>query len=332
MTLAPPAERGEGMSWVRRTAEGEPGEHDNDYLIRVLHHHVARSSGPVRSCSPHRIGGRADVLAIMYDCWSKGHAVYSGLASCPRDRSVKTGLRRGRDALLSLLEKGTRSMAWDLEYPLYLLPLEAGYVSVVDQEDGESPVYYLAIFTTVPAAGEFIEKCGIECEPRELHNSRELAWLLQSLRDPVHHVAFNPVADTAAVVESPWKVSVQDLLKHSIRVDYSPWNYPVYVIEQPAGFVSIEGAASSGQPIRAVGLFTSRVKAETYLSESGESGTILRLDNMQQARSFLSHIASAVCAVALDLVVKDGQQSAKYCFSIQTILDKYLVRDRQVAE
>ncbi len=98
-------------------------------------------------------------------------------------------------------------MAWELAYPLYLVPLEAGYVSVVEPGEGDSQTYYLAIFTTEQAAEEFILGCGIASEPRGLHNPRELAWLLQSLRDPVNRVAFDPVAD-CTTVDSPWKVTV----------------------------------------------------------------------------------------------------------------------------
>ncbi len=115
------------------------------------------------------------------------------------------------------------------------------------------------------------------------------------------------------------------LAKH-IVVDHSPWNYPVFIIEQSNGFVSIEGSASDGREMRAVGLFTKREKAQAYLNDIAEDGAIVSLDDMEQTRNFLHSVLPDATAVALDLVIEDGHQTAKYCFSIRTVLDKYLVK------
>ncbi len=216
-------------------------------------------------------------------------------------------------------------MVWELEYPLFLLPFDAGYVSVVETESAESQTYYLAIFTSEQAAAEFSNESGIESEPRPLRNPRELAWLLQSLRTPVESVAFDPAAGSTAV-ESPWKVKVSDLLAHHVLIDYSPWNYPVFVIEQASGYACIEGASSKGTDMRAVGLFTQREKAQEYLAASSGRGRIVALDDLRQTRDFLEDLLPDATAVAIDPVISADHQSAEYCFSIRTVLDKYLVR------
>ncbi len=228
------------------------------------------------------------------------------------------------DAAAAHLTIGITTMAWKLAYPLYLVPLEAGYVSVVEPGDAEPDIVYLAIFTSEQAADEFIRDCGIESSPRALRNPREFAWLLQSLREPVKSVAFDPVADSS-VVESPWKVTIADLLANHVAGDYSPWNYPVFVIRLMTGFVCVEGSTSEGKERRAVGLFTRRDKAEECLGNCGLDGTIVCLDDLQQVRGFLQSIPPDITAVAMDPVIEMGHQSAQYCFSIPTLLEKYLV-------
>lgn len=211
-----------------------------------------------------------------------------------------------------------------IEYPLYLVPLEAGYVSVVEHTPDDEPTYYLAVFTDEFLAVEFMRECGIDAEARPLHNSREFAWLAQSLRAPITNLAFDPLADSTSV-EARWKVPVKDVLEKHIRVDYSPWNYPVFVVDQEDGFASVEGTTSQGDELRAIGLFTTKEKAEEYLSEADEQGFIRQLDDLPQVRSFLEDVSGDVSAVALNLSVQEGQRTAKYCFSIKTVLEKYLV-------
>ena len=77
--------------------------------------------------------------------------------------------------------------------------------------------------------------------------------------------------------------------------------------------------------MRAVGFFTTSEKAEEYLRNARETGVVHTLDTMAQAREFLQGVADDATAVALNLQVEEGIRSAKYCFSIQTVLDKYLI-------
>ncbi|MFW6169895.1 MAG: hypothetical protein ACODAD_05340 [Planctomycetota bacterium] len=230
-----------------------------------------------------------------------------------------------------------------IEYPLYLIPLETGYVSVVesssgvdsdvdsdvDSEVGETCTYYLAVFTEQERAEGFMQAHGLEGSPRLLRNGRETAWMAESLREPVNNLAFDPSSESAGSnsknVDARWKVTVADFLENHVVVDYSPWNYPVFVIEQSKGFVSVEGRAGNGEEMRAVGLFTTREKAERFLCGAEETGTARALETMHQAREFLQRMLPDVTAVALDLTADGGRRAAEYCFSIRTILDKYLV-------
>ncbi len=82
----------------------------------------------------------------------------------------------------------------------------------------------------------------------------------------------------------------------------------------------------------AVAIFTTREKAESYLGDSGETGTIRDLDDVKSTRDFLERIAVDATAVALDATIEDGRHRAQYCFSIQTLLDKYLVNKQRRRE
>jgi hypothetical protein len=133
------------------------------------------------------------------------------------------------------------------------------------------------------------------------------------------------VADSEPVL-ARHRITVRDLLRHRLVVDYSPWNYPVFVIDQGTGYASIEGYSGEQQAWTAVMMFTRREKAETYLRASNESGTIRELTDIDQARAFLVDLAPGAGAVALDPVMDHDRRLARHCFSVQTLLDKYLVR------
>lgn len=211
--------------------------------------------------------------------------------------------------------------AWN--YPVYLIPLEGGYVSVVNAQEAEPRPHHLAVFTSAESAGEFMQHCQIWAEPRALRNAREFSWLLQSLRQPVTRVAFDPRADTPAV-QCRWNVTVAELLHEHLKPDNSPWNYPVYVVRQAAGYASIEGQTPEGRRWTAVGLFSSREKAADYVSASGVPGTTHELADMRRTRAFFQSLSASVTAVALDPVIDQGRHTAAHCFSLATLLNKYL--------
>jgi len=198
--------------------------------------------------------------------------------------------------------------------------LEAG--TEPDSECGRT--YHLAVFTRYDLAKAFAEHVGIEADPRPLCNAREFAWMAQSLRSPVDSLAFDPVPESKKV-DARWKVSVRELIDNHLVIEYSPWNYPVFVIEQEGGFASVEGSTSRGENRRAVGVFTTTDTAQKFLEDAEETGTVQALDDVSQTRRFLESVSAEASAVALDLTVSHGQRSAKYCFSVQTLLDKYLV-------
>jgi hypothetical protein len=214
------------------------------------------------------------------------------------------------------------TFAW--KYPVYLIPLDGGYVSVVEPQATEPRPHHLAVFTSEEVAAAFMHHCQIPGSARPLNNSREFGWLLQSLQQPVTRVAFDPQPDSLTV-ECRWDVAVQELLKRHLVADYSPWNYPVFVIRQEHGYASIEGQTSQGSHWTAIAFFTSREKSDAYVQASGTSGTLRELSDASQARTFLQEMAGVADAVALDPKVAGETHAAKHCFSIPTILQKYLV-------
>jgi hypothetical protein len=215
-------------------------------------------------------------------------------------------------------------MDFSRDYPIYLVPHGGGYASIVDPQ-AES-VQLLVVYTEEQDAADFMIQFGLPGSPRALHNDREFLWLLQSLQSPVTQVAFDP-RPVEQQVNSRWTVSVQSLMEDHLAADYSPWSYPIFVIATDCGFTSIQGQASDGRPILAVAVFTKASKARAYLEAAEETGTLCKLADMDQARRFLESLALEVFAVAVDPVVTDEKRSAKHCFDIATLLEKYLVRE-----
>ena len=210
------------------------------------------------------------------------------------------------------------------QYPIYLIQHGGGYVSIVDSASDTSSSQSLVVYSGEEKAIGFIGACGIMGAPRKLSNDREFGWLLQSLQAPVTGVLFDPSVPSEA--RSPaQRVSVRELLESHLNADNSPWNYPVYVVAQDEGFVSIDGPDADGQMITAIAFFTSEERIDTYLEATGDRGTVCAMQNVDEARSFVKGVASDAAAIALNPTFADGKQFAKHCFTIATLLDKYLV-------
>ena len=124
-------------------------------------------------------------------------------------------------------------------------------------------------------------------------------------------------------------ISVEALLADYLKPDLSPWNYPVFAVATDDGFVSIDSDDGAGEVMTLLTLFTEKELATDYLEQTQQTGTLCRLGDVDQARTFLSSVDSSLAvAVALDPVVEGEQQTAKYCFAIEILLQKYLIPEK----
>lgn len=183
----------------------------------------------------------------------------------------------------------------------------------------------LVVCNSQEDAARLIYQFEILSAPKPLSNDREFYWLLQSVSYPVIGVAFNPRPEGTSI-NAEQIISTTELMEVHLKPDRSPWNYPVFTIAEEEGFACIEGSEVDGQPLMAICLFTSIERANEYLHESKEKGTPCKLQDLNQAREFFGKIdESYAVAVAIDPVIEDKIRSAKYCFSIQTLMEKYLI-------
>jgi hypothetical protein len=207
------------------------------------------------------------------------------------------------------------NITWN--YPIYLIPHQAGYVSIAANDGSDEQM--LVVYTCEASAASFMQDHGLPGTPRPLRNAREFGWLLDALRAPVTRVAFDPeVTDRRA--NPRWEIPVHELCGKHLAADFSPWNYPVYVAAQDTGFACIQGQASDGRPLTAIAVFTSSERAQTYLQDAGVSGQLCELADMPSTRRFLRALALEIFAVAVDPVVDQAGSKAKYCFDIATLL------------
>ncbi len=209
-------------------------------------------------------------------------------------------------------------------FPLYIIPITGGFVSVSDNAAGE-PEQSLLVFSESAAAVLFIATFDVLSAPKALHNARELGWLLRGLQYPVTRLLLD--ANPQNPESSSGKLFTVEEVLRELRPDLSPWNYPVFALATDAGFVTIDGVAEDGEYLSAIALFGSPEQAEQYLLESGDQAELCPLESFEDAVIFLQGVASMVGAAALDPVVTSGRHTAKYCFSIETLLTKYLVRE-----
>jgi len=214
----------------------------------------------------------------------------------------------------------------DWNFPLYLIPNHQGYAAVADNDPltGEpEPDQSLLLFSDESSAIMLIAAFELLSAPKPLRNERELVWLLQSLKSPVHHVLLDPNPVQPAS-DSGRKLPIDQVLQQ-LKPDLSPWNYPVYAVAVDEGFLTIDGTASSGETLSALALFASKEKVDDYLRQAGTSGRYCEIADRQQAIVFFRAVRELVSAVALDPQIENGRHTARYGFSLDTLLEKYLV-------
>lgn len=214
------------------------------------------------------------------------------------------------------------------QYPLYLIPHGSGFASIVDPEGGELPEQLLVVHSDADEAAAFMVEFGLLGNPRKLANDREFSWLLRRLQHPVTRVAFDP-RPLPQQVNARLTLGVQEILQQHLRVDFSPWSYPVFVIAQEQGFASIqlESAPHETEPTTALSLFTNREKAESYLEAAGETGTLCELTDLQLTRRLFEFLADEVAAVAMNPHVDNHRRLARHTFNMTTLLERYLIHE-----
>lgn len=207
------------------------------------------------------------------------------------------------------------------QYPLQVIQHQGGYVSLVGDDVSEEPCQSLAVFASEESALCFMQQFNILGVPRSLRNDREFAWLLESLRDPVAQVAFEPQPD-GAEINPRWAANIGVLLTEYLTPDNSPWNYPAYVLAVETGFASIRFPDDLGAPKVALVLFTTREKAECCVEQTHE-GTLCELKNAEDAKRFLTAVSDVIDAVAIDPTMDESHLGTKHCFLLDTLLNKY---------
>ncbi|PQO32004.1 hypothetical protein DTL21_17310 [Bremerella cremea] len=214
------------------------------------------------------------------------------------------------------------------EYPLYLIAHGGGYTSIVDPQDtDDQPQHILTTHSTEAIALGFMQQFGIIGEPRQLNNDREFRWFLKSLKLPVTKVAYDP-EPVEFDINAKWIAKIKTLLEDYLIVDNSPWNYPVYVVNQADGYSSTVGNGEEGESMTLLNLFTDEEKAKKYAETQDKEGEVVTLHNMEHVRKILLGLRDSVSAVAMDPVYEENESSSQYCIGVEALLDKYLVLDQ----
>lgn len=214
------------------------------------------------------------------------------------------------------------SFAW--KYPVYVVALDGGYVSVVDTETEEPRAHYLAVFTSEEIADAFQRQCEVQGVTKRLGKAREFAWLLQSLREPTTQVAFDPDPKSKHVA-CRWRVAVRDLLTKHLVMDKSPWDYPIYVIRKDHGYASMVGVTSDGDRWTTVCVFSTHELADAFLKAAPDPGRVEELADLSAARALFEGLRDEVNAIAFDPTIDGERCTAQQCASIDTLLAKYLI-------
>jgi hypothetical protein len=216
-------------------------------------------------------------------------------------------------------------MSFQWEYPVAVLAHGGGYASLVD-EGTQPPRHSLIVITETERTADVMQQLAILGAPKLIKNSREFRWLLESLQAPVRHVAFD-IDPVGADPNPAATLSVEALLTEYLSTDFSPWNYPVFLLAIDDGFVSITGQRSDSDDMHAIAVFRSAEKARDYETVVSGGGELCEIKNLAEAVKFFEAMRETIDAVALDPVITDGQCQTEHCFSLETLLSKYLIED-----
>ncbi|PHR94738.1 MAG: hypothetical protein COA78_31705 [Blastopirellula sp.] len=212
-------------------------------------------------------------------------------------------------------------------YPIYLIAHSGGYASIVDPTSkSEPPLQQLVVISEETLALQFMGDFGIMGAPRMLNNDREFGWLLQSLKPPVTSIAFDP-NPVEKEINAAWACSIDTMLEKHLSMDNSPWNYPVYFINQDTGYSSILGQSADGKDVIVLNLFTTKEKANEFLKAADEPGDLEEYADMASLREFLDSMQKSGSAIAIDPEITETGRTAKNCLGIESLLAKYLVSD-----
>jgi len=212
-------------------------------------------------------------------------------------------------------------MSFTWNYPIYLIRHEGGYASVAVDGDDDEARFAVAVFTALSGAEAFMAAAQFQGEPQALGSDREFAQFLAALRPPFTEVAFDS-APEGPNVNAQWTAGVADLLEKHLPAANSPWDYPVYVLDEGKGHASIDGGGD--EKMVAVALFTDRDLAETYLRGAKIDASLHALDDPGELADLLRSLSATATAVALNPTVDGGQRHAKTCVPVATLLEKYL--------
>lgn len=224
-------------------------------------------------------------------------------------------------------------MNFDIHYPLYLVPHGGGYLSIVNPESNSEPGepsdgeirQMLVVCSSQELVMRLIYQFEILSSPKALHSDREFQWLLKSLKPPVTQVVFDP-KPKGEDVNAVEIVDISELVDQRLKPDNSPWNYPVFAVAIEEGFLSIDADDGAGEIMTLIAIFSTKELALEYMEKAKRDGTLCKLSDLAQARKFVESVdPSFAVAIALDPEVRGEQRVAKYCFSIETLLEKYLV-------
>jgi len=164
---------------------------------------------------------------------------------------------------------------------------------------------------------------------KKISGDRELKWLLNSLKKPVTGTVMDPVGQKAdGQPNSQWQMPADELAA-CIRVDFSPWNYPIFAIKEADGWSSIAANDSVGDPMFVVIVFTSEKKAIEFGEQAGIRCEVKKMNSVGTVRTWLELMPAEVKAVAMDPVIEDGVQKAKHGFAIERLLADYLVFEKE---
>jgi hypothetical protein len=217
-------------------------------------------------------------------------------------------------------------MAFTWEYPIFLVRCGGGFAAVEIDSDAAGRQYAVTAFTTEARYEAFVRSIDMEAAPVRLHNDREFAALVTSLSPPFTAIVFD-AAPAGDQVNADWQVDITDLLARHLPLARSPWDYPLFVLREAAGYTSICGSEGDRGELHAVGLFTRRELADRFAQAAGLEATVDTVSSPQKLANLLAVLPASVSAAAFNPAVEGEHPTAKHCLRISDIREKYLPQD-----
>ncbi|MDO4574376.1 MAG: hypothetical protein Q4D98_04090 [Planctomycetia bacterium] len=213
-------------------------------------------------------------------------------------------------------------------YPVFVVKIKGGYAGISTPEStSEKPQYAILVYSEEAKANAFIQYSELEgAEVFLLKDARELARVLLMQKDPFVAMAWDTKLEDGKLETTI--VPIPEMLEKQLPEALSPWDYPVYFLQNKDGNYSvIQAPKKDGKKQFIIAMFTQEPIAEVYCEKLPEEEMFqLRAVNTPfDLKIFLTQMPKEIFAVGLNPMIDETKtHNCSNCITVDKLVERFL--------